>query len=108
MGAKAITNDLPDNIKDVKSEITKQEIVCKECGKNYKIIQQELEFYKKNNIPVLDKCPDCRYKNRIKLRNPNKLWDRKCDKCNSDIRTSYSPDRPETVYCEKCYLKEVY
>ena len=24
------------------------------------------------------------------------------------IETTYAPDRPEKVYCEQCYLKEVY
>jgi len=24
------------------------------------------------------------------------------------MRTTYSPERPEIVYCEECYLKEVY
>jgi hypothetical protein len=42
------------------------------------------------------------------LRNPRKLFDRKCDKCWVKIKTTYSPDRKEIVYCESCYNKEVY
>lgn len=30
------------------------------------------------------------------------------DVCGKDIATSYSPERPERVYCEQCYLAEVY
>ena len=59
------------------------------------------------NLPIPKKCPDCRYQERLKLRNPRKLWNRKCAKCNADIKTTYSPERPETVYCEACYMKEV-
>jgi CxxC-x17-CxxC domain-containing protein len=44
----------------------------------------------------------------MKLRNPRKLFDRKCDKCGKDIKTTYAPDRPEIVYCEECYEKEIY
>jgi CxxC-x17-CxxC domain-containing protein len=44
----------------------------------------------------------------MKLRNPRKLFDRKCDKCGIDIKTTYSPDRSEIVYCEECYNKEIY
>jgi len=41
------------------------------------------------------------------LRNPRKLYERVCDKCGKDMITTYSPERPEVVYCESCYNKEV-
>lgn len=28
--------------------------------------------------------------------------------CEVEFETSYSPGRPEIVYCEKCYQQEVY
>jgi CxxC-x17-CxxC domain-containing protein len=43
----------------------------------------------------------------MKLRNPRELYDRKCDKCGIDIKTTYAPEMKETVYCEGCYNKEV-
>jgi hypothetical protein len=47
---------------------------------------------------------------RIKRVNPPKLWHRKCMKegCQNEFETSYAPERPEIVYCEKCYQQEVY
>ena len=30
------------------------------------------------------------------------------DDCKNKIKTTYSQDRPEIVYCEKCYQQEVY
>jgi CxxC-x17-CxxC domain-containing protein len=59
-------------------------------------------------IPIPHNCFDCRHKARMALRNPRRLWSRTCAKCGTAISTSYSPDRPEIVYCEECYLKEVY
>jgi len=73
----------------------------------YRILPQELEFYRKMNLPLPRLCPDCRHYERIKQRNPLKLYKRKCDKCGKEILTIYSPDRPEIVYCEACYLKEI-
>jgi len=32
----------------------------------------------------------------------------KQEKCVVEFKTSYSPDRPEIVYCEKCYQQEIY
>jgi len=42
------------------------------------------------------------------LKNPRKLYIRNCDKCGKEMKTTYAPERPEIVYCENCYNKEVY
>lgn len=102
------TTDIPDHIKDIKDDIIKQVLVCVECGKNYKIISQELDFYRRQNLPSPRKCFNCRFIDRFHLRNPYKLWGRKCDKCGTDIKTTYAPDRAEKIYCETCYQKEIY
>jgi len=99
---------LPDKIEDIPDDILNWAIVCEKSKRPYKLIPQELKFYRAHGIPVPHRHPDVRHKDRMALRNPRKLYDRKCAKCNTDIQTTYSPDRPETVYCEQCYLKEVY
>ncbi len=104
---KSQTYKIPSEIEDVTDEIIGQTLVCEECGKNYKVVEQELLYYKRMQTPVPHKCFNCRHIDRYKLRNPRKLWDRKCDKCSAEIKTTYSPERPEKVYCEKCYLKEI-
>jgi len=102
------TYQIPDDIKNVQNNICDEILACEITGKNYKIIPQELKYYRERGLPIPRKCPDQRHKERMALRNPRKLWDRKCDKCKKEIKTTYSPDRPEIVYCEKCYLNEVY
>ena len=104
---KPQTYDVPLNIKDVKKDIVREMLGCSDCGKNYKIIDKELEFYKKLNLPVPRKCPDCRHLERMTLRSPRKLWDRKCGKCKKEMKASYALDRPEKVFCQECFLKEV-
>ncbi len=100
--------EIPDHIKDVPDEITSEVLKCVECSRNYKITAQELSFYKKMNIPLPRKCFYCRHQDRIRRRGPYAFWDRKCAKCEKDMRTNYAPDRKERVYCEKCYQQEVY
>ena len=100
--------EVPANISEVNDDVCKQILACTECGKNYKIIPQELKFYKEQIVPVPKKCPDCRHLDRMKLRNPRILYKRQCAKCNQDMHTTYSKDKPETVYCQECYKKEVY
>jgi len=102
------TFNVPSNINDVTDAILNEILACKECKKNYKIISKELTFYKKLKLPIPSKCPDCRHKDRLYLRNPYKIIERKCDKCGADIKTSYEKNSLEKVYCEKCYLEEVY
>lgn len=99
---------IPDSIKDVGDDITKQILRCEVTSKPYKIIPQELKFYREMNIPIPRRCPDQRHKDRMALRNPRKLWSRQCAKCQMKIETTYAPNRPEIVYCETCYLSTVY
>jgi hypothetical protein len=99
---------LPDNINITSDEITGQALTCELTGKNYRIIPQELEFYRRNLIPVPRRHPDTRYSDRLAMRNSFKLFDRACVKCGAAFRTTYAPDRPEMVYCERCYLASVY
>lgn len=103
-----LADELPEAIGDVGDEILSEAIECKNDGKLFKIIPKELEFYRKYNIPLPRLCPDCRHERRKRQINPRKLVNRKCDKCGVDIKTTYSSERPEKVYCEECYLKEVY
>ncbi len=99
---------VPSSIHDVSDDITKQILLCEVTKKPFKIIPQELAFYKRMNIPVPRKCFDQRHRERMALRNPRRLWQRQCAKCSKEIQTTYSPERPETVYCEQCYLETVY
>ncbi|MFA7000151.1 MAG: hypothetical protein WC241_03485 [Candidatus Paceibacterota bacterium] len=109
-------NELPLNITDVKDSITNEIISCfngslniEGCIKAFRVNEKEFDFYKRFNIPLPQYCPNCRHNNRLKQRNPMKLWHRSCMKegCTNEFETSYAPDRPEIVYCEKCYQQEV-
>jgi hypothetical protein len=77
---------------------------CKKCGKSYKIIDQEMEFYKRKKLPYPQNCPDCRYENRIARTGIFKLIDRQCTHCNKAIQTTLSPEKVSTIYCNECYM----
>jgi hypothetical protein len=104
--ATIMLQDIPDSINEISEDFTEEIIEC-DCGKFYRIAIGELQLLKRFNIPVPRKCPDCRHMVRIRRVNPPFLYDRHCDKCNLEIKTSYAPNRPEIIYCEKCYQQEI-
>lgn len=105
-----------------------------ECTGAFRVIPLEFNFYKNMGLPLPRLCSNCRHMERLKWRNPLQLWSRKCmccgksealnsksetgylntvdhfhgnASCPNEFETSYSPDRPEIVYCENCYNSEV-
>ncbi len=99
---------VPENIKDTTDEVLKQIFSCSHCQKNYKIISQELKFYRDQKLPLPTHCFSCRTEKRFSKKNPQALWNRQCAECHVPFQTSYAPNRPERVLCEQCYLKVVY
>ena len=121
--------NIPDAIDTVDSGILKEILQCGECKKAFRIIEAELEFYRRLKIPLPDRCSNCRYSRRRLLTNLPKFFEGNCacagiaDKsgvykntvshhhgngvCPNKFETSYAPDRKEIVYCESCYNIEV-
>lgn len=104
-----------DDIKEyIESDQERQNLLsgilrCEKSGKPYKITPQELAFYIKHNVPIPALYPEARYLELFSLRNPRKLYRRKCmnEGCQNEFETTYAPDRPEKVYCESCYQKSI-
>jgi len=105
---RAQTYRVPDAIDQVANDAMESVLVCEECGKNYKIVPQELAVYRARRIPLPDSCPDCRHLRRSREQNPWKLREGLCAKCSVPMVTSYPADTEMQIYCENCYRKEVY
>jgi hypothetical protein len=128
--------DLPDSIRDVGDDILQEVVACAhgsacnhQCTAAFRIIPDELQFYKQKGLPLPRLCPNCRHYERLRQMEPLRLWKRPCQcagsssdnqawknsashshgsvHCPNDFQTPYSPERPETVYCEQCYQAEV-
>ena len=100
-------SEFPDDIRSVPDDIVKQILRSTLSGKPYKIVSQELTFYREQNIPLPRRTPNERHYDRLAQRNKRVLYERVCMKCSKPLLTTYTPDSPETVYCEKCYLMEI-
>ncbi|MBI3618983.1 hypothetical protein HY213_03030, partial [Candidatus Peregrinibacteria bacterium] len=100
--------ELPTTITEVKDDILDVAILCEATHKPFRIVKQELDFYRRMELPLPQFHPEERHRRRMIQRTPYRLWSRTCQKCQKEIQTSYAPDRPEFVVCEECYLKEIY
>ncbi len=117
--------EVPDSITEIPDSILDEVISCEhkgeceeDCMTAFKILLEDLKFYRRMNLPLPRLCPNCRRYQRLKQRNPLQLWERQCmcdndkhehsNKCLNEFETAYAPDRPEIIYCEKCYQQEVY
>ncbi len=105
--------DLPETIHEVSDSILSEVIECMDKDKSYssgafKITQDELNFYRKMDLPVPDVCFDVRHTRRLAKRPPLSLIPRNCKKCNTKVQTVYSEEYSPIIYCEKCYQQEVY
>ncbi|MES2930538.1 MAG: hypothetical protein V4665_02035 [Patescibacteria group bacterium] len=116
--------NIPDDILSVDQNILNEVLGCShegncnhQCATAFRITPFELQFYKKNKIPLPTECANCRFYARFNKTLPLKLWHRSCmcdlsnhsheEICPNEFETPYSPDRLEKVYCESCYQKEV-
>ncbi len=98
---------LPDSLDKTGDDVTTQILYCKESKKPYRIVKQEIDFYKKMNLPLPRECPQVRHRKRLKRRNPYEIFTRTCDSCKKEILSTYAPTRKEIVYCEEDYLKNI-
>ncbi|MBP6085464.1 hypothetical protein KA517_04495 [Candidatus Gracilibacteria bacterium] len=96
-------SSLPATIAEVTDDILQCAIAAEGTDKLFRIVKAELAFYRKYNISLPHFDADMRYQQRMKLRNPECLWSRPCDRCQQMIKSSYDPKRPQQVYCEACY-----
>lgn len=108
--APTMTADqVPDSIKDIDESILQEIIPClhdqscaHRCTGAFRIVADELQFYKSKNIPLPRLCPHCRHGERLESRLPMKLYKRTTQD-GVEVMTSYAPDRPEKIYSEKGY-----
>jgi hypothetical protein len=107
------SENLPETIREVDDSILNEIIECEEkdnpeSTKAFRITQNELNFYRRMDLPLPRACFNIRYWRRMNKRPKLKLEKRFCTKCNLEVETVYTKDYAPILYCEKCYQQEVY
>lgn len=108
-GMKIIeTNEIESDIKNVTDNILDIGIISERNGKPFKIIKNELEFYKRKNVAIPSLTPYERIVDRFKYVNNFKVFGDKCFNCQKNILSSYATSDGFKPYCDDCYKKEIY
>ena len=79
---------------------------CQNCHNEFVIEPEDFNFYEKMKVPAPTFCPQCRFQRRIMFRNERVLYKRKCDLCNKDMVTTFSPDSKLVIYCPACWWSD--
>jgi hypothetical protein len=107
------SSNLSETISEVDDSILDEIIECAEKDSQYsvgayRIIPNELSFYRRMDLPIPRVCFDLRHMRRLQKRSPLRTIKRNCSKCNTEVETVYTEDYAPIIYCEKCYQQEVY
>jgi hypothetical protein len=102
------TSDLPDDIKNVPDDVVTRALICPETGWRFNIAQNELTFYRENNIPLPKYHFDVRIRNSLKYLVLLQPYPCKCFYCKKDIMAYYHPDWGyQKIACEECYKQNI-
>jgi len=99
---------LPETIAEVPDDVLSWAVTSELSKRPFRIVKQELAFYRTHNLPIPHLHPEERQDRRTALRPPRRLWKRPCSACGKEVESTFAPERKERVLCEECYLKEVY
>lgn len=99
------TLTLPDSIAGTEDVVTQALLQCARSGKNYKVQRRELELSRKLGVPLSSCCFDVRHADRLALRNPRVLYERKCARSGVSLLTTYAPERPEEILSEEEFVR---
>jgi len=127
---------VPATIAEVEDTITQEVVGCAHngscnhnCTTAFRITPQELQFYRRMNVPLPTLCFSCRHHARLAHRNPYRLCAGTCacggaaskngvyrntaphahgaNACPAEFATTYPADYQGIIYCEPCYQQEV-
>lgn len=101
------SENIPENIDEVSDKITTKALRCTLSGKPFKVIQTELDFYRRMKLPLPNIHPTIRTDKMYHIGAVGKKYNTTCNKCNTDILSIFDPKENYNFYCENCYQQEV-
>jgi hypothetical protein len=104
---KASMNAVPEFIEDAGDETSANVYRCQRSGIGYKILQQELAFYRRVKLPLPRIAPAERHAARMALRSGRRTYQRNCTGCSAPLQAAFSLEEAKKLLCEPCYLQSL-
>jgi CxxC-x17-CxxC domain-containing protein len=89
------------------SNFQDQNLVCKDCGKQFVWTAGEQEFYAQkgfNNPPF--RCGECRTKRKAERMSERTMTKITCSKCGKEDEVPFVPRKGTGVLCRACFAAE--
>ena len=96
------------NIQDISEDILKKVMLCKETGRPFRVIREELEFLKNKNLPLSFLHPEVRLEKLLWRRNLGRMYIWKSDLSGKDILSVYKTPPKWRVYGSDEYIDFMY
>lgn len=93
---------LPDNIREATDEVLQRQYSCARTKKAYRITKQELDFYRRQGVPLPRVAPLERVIERSRAVAIRELTSSSCRHCHKPLQTPFG-NHPGGVLCEGCY-----
>lgn len=105
--AHETTSNVPDDIHLVNDAVLEMTFSCTQTGKKFRITKQELDFYRRQTIPLPTIAPLVRVANtNTSFFHTNELHQANCAHCQTPFETVYDPQK-QIVLCENCYQQQL-
>lgn len=79
---------------------------CQSCTENFLVDQNDLDFYKKVQVPSPTFCPTCRAQRRMSFLNERTLYRRTCDMTGEMVVSLFPQDSEVPVYSPKAWWSD--
>ena len=101
------SENVPELIDDVEDSILDTAIMGKTQKRPFRLVKDELAFYRNKHFPVPVETPYTRMTKRFEYVNYFKVYKDYCDKCGNEILAGSTHEKGFHPYCETCYQEEI-
>lgn len=97
---------VPDTASELGEDACSKAYRCSLTGKPYRLIKQEVDFYRTNDIPPPKIAPLERIKRRLSFYNIPEITKAPCAKCRAIVDQIVPHLERGNVLCESCFIQE--
>ena len=100
-------NEIPIDPAEFTDDLLQKIFICEVSNRPYRLIKQELSFYRTYGLPLPRKHPDVRYEERLAQKTKKHVYIRSCDSCSKEMIVMWNEKHQGKIYCKSCYEKEM-